>query len=215
MRYAFPNRKGGTSKVRARKTEAEKQCRIDTRVVNLRKVASRIAWETGLAKNTTGNEFEYWVATLQPTLRQYRWAFGVVVVMLVTYGVTLPFSGTLLPQFDSFVPTVMAIVFVTDLITAVLLFGQFSATGSRPLLILASGYLFSSLIALPYTLTFPGAFSPTGLLGAGFQSAPWLSVSSRSGLALAIVDMLSCPLTGARKVRSHLHDGLRFSGAWR
>ena len=81
----------------------------------------------------------------------------------------------------------MAIIFVTDLVTAVLLFGQFSATGSRALLVLASGYLFSSLIAIPYTLTFPGAFAPTGLLGAGSQSAAWLNVSSRFGLAAATV----------------------------
>ena len=75
-----------------------------------------------------------------------------------------------------------AIIFVTDLVTAVLLFGQFSATGSRALLLLASGYLFSSLIAIPFALTFPGAFAPTGLLGAGPQSAAWLSVSIRFGL---------------------------------
>ena len=75
----------------------------------------------------------------------------------------------------------MAIVFVTDLVTAVLLFGQFSITGSRALLVLASGYLFSSLIAIPFALTFPGAFAPTGLLGADFQSAAWLSVFFRFG----------------------------------
>ena len=82
-----------------------------------------------------------------------------------------------LPRIDSFIPTMMAIIFVTDLVTAVLLFGQFSATGSRALLVLASGYLFSSLIVIPYALTFPGAFAPTGLLGAGPQSAAWLSIS--------------------------------------
>ena len=81
----------------------------------------------------------------------------------------------------------MAIVFVTDLVTAVLLFGQFSATGSRALLVLASGYLFSSLIAIPFALTFPGAFAPTGLLGAGSQSAAWLSVSYRFGFSAATV----------------------------
>ena len=99
----------------------------------------------------------------------------------------MPFSGTPLPRIDSFVPTVMAIVFVTDLVTAVLLFGQFSATGSHALMMLASGYLFSSLIAVPYTLTFPGAFAPAGLLGAGSQSAAWLNVSMRFGLAVATV----------------------------
>jgi hypothetical protein len=42
------------------------------------------------------------------------------------------------------------------------------------LLVLACGYLFTALIVVPYALTFPGAFSPSGLLGAGLQTAPWL-----------------------------------------
>jgi signal transduction histidine kinase len=53
--------------------------------------------------------------------------------------------------------------------------------------VLASGYLYSSLIIIPYALTFPGAFAPTGLLGAGPQSAAYLSVSFRLGLAVAII----------------------------
>ena len=130
-----------------------------------------------MAERAAKDQFEYSVATLPPTLRQRQLAFAVVVVTLAAYGAVVPFAGMPLPRIDSFIPTVMAITFVTDLVTAVLLFGQFSATGSRALLMLASGYLFSSLIVIPYALTFPGAFAPTGLLGAGPQSAAWLSVS--------------------------------------
>ena len=131
------------------------------------------------------DQFEYSVATLPPTRRQRQLAFVVLVVTLGAFGAVALFSGTPLPRFDSFIPTMMAIVFVTDLVTAVLLFGQFSTTGSRALLVLASGYLFSSLIAIPFTLTFPGAFAPTGLLGAGPQSAAGLSISLRFGFAVA------------------------------
>ena len=133
------------------------------------------------------DQFHYSIATLPPTLRHRHVAFAVVVVTLGAFGAVLPFSGTPLPRIDSFIPTVVAIAFVTDLVTAVLLFGQFSATGSRALLMLASGYLFSSLVFIPFVATFPGAFAPTGLLGAGPQSAAWLSVSMRSGLALATI----------------------------
>ena len=100
-----------------------------------------------MAERAAKDQFEYSIATLPPTLRHRRLAFAVVVVTLAAYGAVLPFSGTPLPRIDSFIPTVMAIAFVTDLVTAVLLFGQFSATGSRALLMLASGYLFSSLVA--------------------------------------------------------------------
>ena len=143
--------------------------------------------EAGLAERAAKDQFEYSVATSPATPWHRRLAFAVIVVYLVAYGAVAPFASIPLPRIDSFIPTVMAIIFVTDLVTAVLLFGQFSATGSRALLVLASGYLFSSLIAIPFALTFPGAFAPTGLLGAGSQSAAWLNVSSRFGLAAATV----------------------------
>jgi signal transduction histidine kinase len=141
--------------------------------------------EAGLAERVEKDQFEYSLATLPPTLRQRQLALVVLVVTLGAYGAVAPFSGTPLPRFDSFIPTMMAIVFVTDLVTAVLLFGQFSTTGSRALLVLASGYLFTSLVAIPFTLTFPGAFAPKGLLGADSQSAAFLSVSLRFGFAVA------------------------------
>ena len=59
---------------------------------------------------------------------------------------------------------------MTCLVTSVLLFSQFAICRMRGLVVLACGYLFSALMVIPYTLTFPGAFSPTGLLGAGLQT---------------------------------------------
>jgi signal transduction histidine kinase len=130
---------------------------------------------------------EYSMATSRVT-PWHRWsAYAVIAVFLVAYGAVAPFARIPMPRIDSFIPTMMAIVFVTDLVTAVLLFGQFSITGSRALLMLASGYLFSSLIAIPFALTFPGAFAPTGLLGAGSQSAAWLNVFFRFGFSAAII----------------------------
>jgi hypothetical protein len=81
-----------------------------------------------------------------------------------------------LPRIDSFVPVILAMIFVADFITAVLLFSQSVMAASRALLILANGYLFSALIVVTHALTFPGAFAPKGLLGAGVQSSGWLNV---------------------------------------
>jgi hypothetical protein len=58
----------------------------------------------------------------------------------------------------------------TDLITAVLLFGQFAQHKTRALLVLASGYLFDALIIIPHTMSFPGLFAPQGLMGSGPQT---------------------------------------------
>ncbi len=51
-------------------------------------------------------------------------------------------------------------------ITAALLFDQFVRLRFLSILVLASGYLFDALMIVPHALTFPGAFSATGLLGA-------------------------------------------------
>jgi hypothetical protein len=42
--------------------------------------------------------------------------------------------------------------------------------------VLASGYLFTSLIVISHTLAFPRAFAPDGLLGGGLQTTGWLHV---------------------------------------
>ena len=57
----------------------------------------------------------------------------------------------------------------------------------RALLALASGYLFTALIVIPHALTFPGAFSPTGLLGAGLQSTGWLYYFWHIGSPMAVL----------------------------
>ena len=84
-------------------------------------------------------------------------------------------------------PSLDAIVFVTELITSALLFAQFSIFGSPALFALASGYLFTALIVIPHALTFRGAFSPTGLLGAGIQTGSWLFIFWHVGFAVALL----------------------------
>jgi signal transduction histidine kinase len=73
------------------------------------------------------------------------------------------------------------------LVTSVLLFAQFSISQSRSLLVLAGSYLFAALMAIPHALTFGGAFSPTGLLGAGIQTGSWLYIYWHFGFAVALL----------------------------
>jgi Membrane-associated sensor, integral membrane domain len=54
-------------------------------------------------------------------------------------------------------------------------------------LILASGYLFDALIIVPHTLSFPGAFTSSGLLGAGEQTTAWLYVFWHGGFPLFVI----------------------------
>ena len=97
-----------------------------------------------------------------------------MVALFVILAGTWPFATVKLPEVAAFVPSLAAALFVSDSVTAVLLFGQFAILRQWALLIIANGYVFTGLIVLAHALAFPGAFAPSGLFGSGLQSAVWL-----------------------------------------
>jgi signal transduction histidine kinase len=114
-------------------------------------------------------------------------AHAFLLALLVILLATWPFAHVKLPEVDAFVPTLAAALFVSDCVTAALLFAQFSILRQWALLVIATGYLFSALIVVAHALAFPGAFTPTGVLGSGLQSAVYLYWFWHSGLPLAII----------------------------
>lgn len=151
----------------------------------------------------TSDEFEFSVATAPATARHRQLAATVIAAMLIAYALVIPFASLHLPRVDSFIPTLFAVIFVSDLIAAVLLFAQFRATGLSFLLVIACSYLFSSLIVVAHVLTYPGAFSTAGLLGAGSQTPAWIHHIWRFGLsvgfaAYAILKLRDETLNSAR-----------------
>ena len=127
------------------------------------------------------------LANLPPSQTHVHLALAVIVVLLIAFAVTLPFKDILLPPVTPSVAILQTAITINDLITAVLLYSQFSIVRQRGLLILASGYLYSALIVIPYALTFPGVYSPTGLLGAGLQTPSWLYWFWHLGLPIAVI----------------------------
>jgi PAS domain S-box-containing protein len=121
-----------------------------------------------IARDSTGAEM--WLLSLPPTRGQTQWAIAVAVCQVAALALLAPFAKIQLAEINAFIPAFEGVIFVTDLVTSVLLFSQFAIYRLRALLVLACGYLFSALIVIPHALTFPGAFSPTGLLGAGLQT---------------------------------------------
>lgn len=114
-------------------------------------------------------------------------ALVVISLSVLGFVVAAPFAKQPLPRVDAFIPIYQSALTLNDLITAVLLFGQFSIVRSRGLLLLASGYLFSSLMIVAHTLSFPGLFSPTGLFGAGPQTTAWLYMFWHGGFAVLVL----------------------------
>ena len=135
---------------------------------------------------SSGSEPEV-LANIAPTPGQRRMARAFLLALLVILLGTWPFAAIKLPEVQAFVPTLAAALFVSDCVTAALLFAQFSILRQWALLAIATGYVFSGLIVVAHALAFPGAFTPTGVLGSGPQSAVWLYWFWHAGLPLAII----------------------------
>jgi len=119
--------------------------------------------------------------------RQRQFVVILAVLLLAAFAAIVPFLHVQLNEFNVVVPLVATVMSINDLITSVLLYAQCSIHPSRSFLALASGYLFTALIIVPHGLTFPGAFTATGLIGAGPQTSPWLFFSAHFGLPVALL----------------------------
>jgi len=127
------------------------------------------------------------LATLPPGPGQRRLALAVIGVSLALFAAAVPFAKVQLPQVWGFIPVYQSALVVNDLITAILLFGQFKILQSRALIVLAAGYLFTACMAIAHALSFPGLFAPGGLLGAGPQSTAWLYMFWHGGFPLFVI----------------------------
>ncbi|HYD58737.1 MAG TPA: response regulator [Noviherbaspirillum sp.] len=142
---------------------------------------------TRSAPQKIANDTPAFLATMHPDRSQRRVALAVLGISLLFFLAVAPFAKVQLLPVPAFIPVYQSTLVVSDLITAILLFGQFRILRSRALAILAAGYLFSAFIAIAHALTFPGLFAPTGLLGAGPQSTAWLYMFWHAGFPLFVV----------------------------
>ncbi len=112
------------------------------------------------------------------TAGRRQWIIAITVVALSTFFflLAIPFAKVKLFPIAAFIPAYESALIVNDLITAILLLGQFMKLRSRAVLWLAAGYLFDALIIIPHALSFPGIFAPDGVIGGGSQTTAWLYI---------------------------------------
>jgi signal transduction histidine kinase len=108
--------------------------------------------------------------------KQRRAAIAVVILFAAVAAALAPFANVQAPRVDAFVPVIQTVICVADLVTAALLFSQYSLEPRAAILAVASGYMASGLFAFLQTLAFPGGYSPTGIIGDGRDSSAWLFV---------------------------------------
>ncbi|MGY3442792.1 ATP-binding protein [Bradyrhizobium sp. USDA 4473] len=110
--------------------------------------------------------------------------------IIVTFFVSVSFSDNEPHLLPGFVLGLVVSMLLCDIVTAVLLFAQFSILRLPAILVIASGYLFTALILIGWTLTLPGVFKPgEGVLG-GLQSAAGFYIAWRSGFAAFVISYI-------------------------
>jgi signal transduction histidine kinase len=155
----------------------------------------------GLPEVEAEQDFPLIIATMPPTARQRAIAVGIIILLTVTVAAIAPFASIQLPQVNAFIPVLQTVVSAADLVTAMLLFAQFSIQPQRAILSLASGYVFSSSFAFLQTLAFPGAYAPAGLIGDA-NTAAWMFVLWHATFPTAILAYaLSKDVTGVVTLR--------------
>ncbi len=114
-------------------------------------------------------------------------AAAVVVTSTFIFMVLAPFAKVPLTPLPAFIAVYQSAQLINDLITAVFLIGQSRLERSNALTVLAGAYLFTAVMSGVHALTFPGLFSPTGLLGSGPQTTAWLYMFWHSGFPLFVI----------------------------
>jgi signal transduction histidine kinase len=132
-------------------------------------------------------DFPIVIASMPASTRVRRVAFGLIVLLGVVFALITPFASVPLARIDAFVPVLQTVMCLADLITALLLFAQYTIQPQRALLALAGGYVAGGLFAFLQTLTFPGAYAPTSLFGDELNSAAWLFVLWQTTFTLGVL----------------------------
>jgi signal transduction histidine kinase/CheY-like chemotaxis protein len=128
-----------------------------------------------------------YLSTLPAQGRERARARRILTASVIVFLCTVPFVQQKLAQVWAFIPIYETVIVLNDLITAVLLFGQYRILRMRSLLVLACGYLFTATMAAFHAMTFPGLFAPTGLFGAGVHSTAWLYLFWHGGFPLFVI----------------------------
>jgi signal transduction histidine kinase/CheY-like chemotaxis protein len=128
-----------------------------------------------------------WLANAPASRGERRLALATVVLSGALFVLAAFWATLQLPPVWAFIPIYESALILSDVITAVLLFGQCRIARSRALLVLAGGYVFTAAATTAHALTFPELFSASGLFGAGPQTTAWIYMFWHGGFPLVVL----------------------------
>lgn len=112
---------------------------------------------------------------------------GAMWLLVVIAVCALPFAQVPGPQVPGITAAFCALLFVTELATAMLLLVRFRIERRPWLVLLVCAYFFSAFMAILYLLAFPGALQPERRLIGDGQAAAWLFVIWTMALPVAAI----------------------------
>jgi hypothetical protein len=110
-------------------------------------------------------------------------ALGIIAAFFIIVGL----SDNQPRPFPGFVLVFVVSMLVCDFITAILLFAQFSILRLPAIIVIANGYVFTALVLIGWTLTFPGVFVPGQPFIGGLQSASGFYIAWRAGFSAFVI----------------------------
>ncbi len=127
------------------------------------------------------------LAFLPTTRAHVIWAGLVALTILTGLALVWPNVSMPLPHIQPFLSMFNTAVLVTEGVSALLLGMQFAIFRQPFLGALSGAYAFVATAAAIQLLVFPGMFTPTGLFGAGPQSAIWIWVFWHGGFGFFVL----------------------------
>lgn len=126
-------------------------------------------------------------ATRVATKRQRRAALWLCVLLSVITILLLPYAKTPWPKMPSFLPIYQTTVIATYLIAAYLMYGQYKATRSLPLLHMGAACLYTAVMLIIQFFSIPGMFIEGARLFGSSQTSIYLWLFWHAGPAVAIL----------------------------
>src|SRR5882762_9231969 len=132
------------------------------------------------------DERRVFLSTLPAERGERRLALAAVLASVAVFLAAAPFAKLPLTQIGAFIPIYESALVINDLITAVLLFGQFGILRSRAVLVLACGYLLTAFMVIAYALLKGGAHDVPATSGRE-RAATGMAVGSSIAAVLVAV----------------------------
>jgi PAS domain S-box-containing protein len=144
------------------------------------------------------------LSTVRPSRHERQLAIAIVLASMLLFLGTAPFAKIPLRPIEAFLPIYQTAVIIGDIITFILLLGQYDILRVRGLFVIACGYLFNATMATLHALSFPGLFASSGLLDSGLQTTAWLYFFWHGTFPLFVIAYVFLKDKAATPVDRHL-----------